>query len=557
MPLFFRLVFFFFSLSVSAQPFPTDYFRAPLGIELVLSGTFGELRNNHFHSGIDFKTQGQEGLPVYAAADGKVVRIKVSAYGFGNALYVAHPNGYTTVYGHLKEFNAEIAAWVKTQQYAKKSFEVDLFPPATFVFKKGDVIALSGNTGGSGGPHLHFEIRDTKTEETLNPAFFGLKIKDSRKPVINRLIATPISANANVNGLPKQRDIALISLGGGVYTANLTAAGTIGLAIGTFDQQDAATNNNGIYKIEQFVNDTLTYQFEMTRFAFDDSRYINAHMDYARVKNQKQYNHKCFVEQGNKLPAYTSLVNRGLISAKPGKTARILILITDSWGNQSQIKVTVTGTEPGAASPEPANLLQWNEPNTVKLDGIKAYLPAQTLYKNENIQLRKIGACAKCVSASYSVGDATIPAHKRFDLSIHRDQLTKTDRVVWATSAGGGLTSTWQGDWLVAHPREFGTYAVLRDTIAPSLNVLNLAKGAIVKKGQRVRLTATDGLSGITFYEATVDGHWVLLQFDAKNKLFWHDFEESLTPGNHTLSITMKDEVGNTTIWESVFSYQP
>ena len=552
-----RLLVLLCTVSAFAQPFPQDYFRAPLDIEMILSGTFGELRNNHFHAGLDIKTQGREGLPVYAAAEGRVVRIKVSAYGYGNALYVAHPNGYTTVYGHLKEFNAEIAAWVKSQQYDKKSFEVDLFPPAIFKFNKGDVIALSGNSGGSGGPHLHFEIRDTKTEETLNPAFFGLVIKDSRKPVINRLIATPLSADGTVNNIAKQRDIALTSLGGGVYSASCTASGVLGLEIGTYDQQDAATNNNGIYKIEQFINDTLTYRFEITRFAFDDSRYINAHMDYARVKNLKQYNHKCYIEPGNKLPAYSGLQNRGLITTKAGKTQTVKLLVLDSWGNTSEVRLTIQGVSKDIAVEEPSPTPRWDEPYSIKVDGVKVYLAANTLYKNEEILVRKVGTCAGCISAKYAVGETTIPAHKRFELSIHREQLSKTDRVVWATPGGGGLTSTWQGDYLVAHPREFGTYVVLRDTIAPSLNVLNLAKGATVKKGQKVRVTATDGLSGITFYEATIDGKWVLLQHDAKNRLYWHEFEGDLTPGSHTIVITMKDEVGNTKTWESVFSYQP
>lgn len=558
MPNTLHFLFILLSFTTLAQPFPQDYFRSPLDIDLVLSGTFGELRNNHFHAGLDIKTQGREGLPVYAVADGKVVRIKVSAYGYGNALYVAHPNGYTTVYGHLKEFNAEIAAWVKSQQYEKKSFEVDLFPPAIFRYNKGDVIALSGNTGGSGGPHLHFEIRDTKTEETLNPALFGLKISDSRKPVVNRLFATPLSADASVNGVTSQRDIALQSLGNGVYSGKFTASGVIGLAIGTYDQQDAGTNNNGIYSIEQYINDSLTYRFTAIRFIFDDMRYINAHMDFARVKTAKQYTHKTYVEPGNKLQwAYSNLKNRGLITTSPGATTNVTLLITDSWGNKSEVRLAITGVSKSLAVAEPANALKWDEPHTIKLDGVRVYIASGTLYRNQAIELRKVGICAGCISAQFAVGQTTIPAHKRFDLSIHRDQLSNADRVLWASTSGGGLTSTWEGDWLVAHPREFGTYVVKRDTIAPSLQILNLAQGGIVKKGQSLRIKASDALSGITFYEAMIDGAWVLVKHDAKNNLYWHEFEQNLSPGSHNLEIIMKDEVGNTTTWETVFTYQP
>jgi hypothetical protein len=544
-----------------AQNYPQDYFQAPLDIPLALSGTFGELRGNHFHSGIDIKTQGREGLHVYAAASGHIVRIKVSAYGYGNTLYIAHPNGYTTVYAHLEEFTPEVANWVKQQQYEKQKFEVNLYPPPIFKFKQGDVIAKSGNSGGSGGPHLHFEIRNTKTEQIINPALFGLPIKDQRKPYIAHVYATPISTDALVNGHTGQREIALTNLGNGMYTGDFNGSGIVGLVVHTFDQHDLSNNHNGIFKISQYINDTLTYQFKIDQFAFSETRYINAHMDYTRYKRYKQLTHKCYVEPGNKLSTYQNLRQRGLINLENGQVQRIKIVVEDSWGNQSIINLNAAGRSGKMLSSEPQNVLAWNKPNTIKINDVRVIIPSGTLYRDQEIVIQSTRGTEACLSPVFEIGEATIPAHKRYDLSIHRNQLPKTDRLVWAVlsddNSASGLTTHWQGDWLTARPREFGRFAVMRDTVDPVLSVRNFANGKTVRQGSTVQIVATDNLSGITNYKATIDGKWVLLQHDAKRNLYWHRFEENLSEGSHVFTAVFSDEVGNTSTYQAVFTYQP
>ena len=257
-----RLILIFFltasTLSVAQNNYPQDYFRSPLDVPLILSGTFAELRSNHFHSGLDIKTQQRTGLNIYAAAGGFVSRIKVSHYGYGKALYITHPNGYTTVYAHLKKFSKDIEAYVKKHQYDKESYEIELFPNAgDLKIEKDSIVALSGNSGGSGGPHLHFEIRD-KAERPMNPMLFGIDIKDSMNPKISAIYAYPIDENSFINKSNSKKKLRLTPLKNGDYTVeNIEAFGNIGFGIETNDRQDLAANKNGVSNIQTFVNENF------------------------------------------------------------------------------------------------------------------------------------------------------------------------------------------------------------------------------------------------------------------------------------------------------------
>src|SRR5680860_1192798 len=260
---------------------PSDYFRNPLEVDLVLSGTFGELRSNHFHSGLDIKTLQQQGLHVLASSGGTVSRIQIQHFGYGKALYIQHPNGYTTVYGHLKKFSPEIEAYIKKQQYAKESYEIELFPEAGVLkMEKGELVAFSGNTGGSGGPHLHFEIRDGQ-QRPMNPQLFGIEIKDTQAPTINSLFAYTLGEGSNVNGSAQQQRIRLFPLADGSFkTEPINACGNIGFGISATDKQDGASNNNGVYKIETSLNGDPVFELNFDRFSFAESRHLNQLIDY-------------------------------------------------------------------------------------------------------------------------------------------------------------------------------------------------------------------------------------------------------------------------------------
>ena len=296
----FKILCFLCSIYLSAQtPYPQDYFRSPLDIQLVLSGTFAELRSNHFHSGLDIKTNGKQGLKVYAAAQGYVSRIKISRYGYGKALYITHPNGYTTVYAHLQKFSPEIEAYIKKQQYQRERFEIELFPKLNALKIESDaLVAFSGNTGGSSGPHLHFEIRD-KQERPINPMLFGLDIKDTTAPELYELYAYPISEYSHIDGVKKKKKIRLIKQPDGSFVAEAVKSfGEIGFGIVANDRQDYAPNKNGVSKIETYFNGQKSIKIDFKRFSFSETKHINRFIDYAHYRTKKIKIQKHWEEQG-------------------------------------------------------------------------------------------------------------------------------------------------------------------------------------------------------------------------------------------------------------------
>ncbi len=343
-------------LFAQGKKYPQGYFKFPInpGQRGYLSGTMGELRSNHFHSGIDIKTGGQEGLPVYASADGYISRIKVSAFGYGNALYIQHPNGYSTVYAHLKSFKGKIGEYVKEQQYSRKSFSVELFPSQThFKVKKGDIIGYSGNTGGSGGPHLHFEIRD-RFQQVLNPLLFGFsEIVDNISPEFYALKIVPLDINSRVKEkldapvfYPKKHSETAYS------APTISVWGNIGLEIKANDKLNGASNKNGVNTLIVTVDGKETYRYNNDRYAFSQTRHINVHIDHECYKQGEGRFQRMYVADGNKLPLYEA-VNQGFLNITDGSEHRVEITAIDAYGNSSKLNFTLKGTPPQETRPQP------------------------------------------------------------------------------------------------------------------------------------------------------------------------------------------------------------
>ena len=330
--------------TIQSRPYPKNYFRYPLDLPPVTAGSFGELRPNHFHSGLDFKTNERTGYPVHAAFDGYVSRLRVQFGGFGNAIYITHPNGYTTVYGHIEKYSPAMEKAVRDSQYKYQSFEVDLrFKPKQLPVCKDDIIALSGNEGASEGPHLHFEIRDSQTEETINAQLFGLTIPDKVPPVITGI------GIYNLDGKPfsektERKFIPVTGKSGNYHIARpgvISLNGAVGLGIGAYDQTSVSPNHNGVYSIELKLDDKTIYTFAVERFAFDQTHAINGYIDYPEYLKTHRWVQKCFIPPGSKITLYPQSVNRGVVNFNDDAIHRVEYVVKDVAGNTSRLKINV------------------------------------------------------------------------------------------------------------------------------------------------------------------------------------------------------------------------
>lgn len=537
----------------STNKYPITDFRQPLDIAPpALAGSFGEIRGNHFHSGIDFRTNQREGYPVYAVADGYISRLRVQNSGFGQALYINHPNGFTTVYGHLQRFAPKIATIVKNLEYEKKSFEIDEFPDATLIpVHKGEIIAWSGNRGSSGGPHLHFEIRDTKTEETINPQFFGIIIPDNIPPVIHGMYVYRLKGKTFNESTPKQA----IGISGtnGSYktTAPISLTGEVGFGIVVTDRHNGLSGTNGVYSIQLEVDGKKVYTSALERFAFEDSKAINSHIDYPTYVNTKRSIQKSFVEPGNPLKIYSGLVNSGRINFNDGATHQLRYIITDSKGNSSVLPFTVNaGLAPIAKASVPAGIIYpYNKVNEFNTDDIKVVFPQGTLYSDLNFTYKKLPKPAgNAWSALHQIHNRYTPLHIGFDISIKADDLPENlrSKALIVNSNGSSQGGFFENGFVKATPKNFGSFYIATDTIAPRIVPVNIAEGKSMAGLSKIFFRISDNLSGIKSFNGYIDGKWALMEFDTKTATLWHSFDERTASGKHTLELVVADMKENT-----------
>lgn len=540
--------------------YPQNYFRSPLDIDLVLSGTFGELRSNHFHSGMDIKTNGVEGLPVYSIAEGYVSRIKVSPYGFGKALYVVHPNGYTSVYAHLRNFNDSIEAYLKTRQYNLQQNEVDIYlKAAELPVGKGDVIAFSGNSGGSGGPHLHFEIRDSRTEHIINPLLFGYEVKDTRYPELSDLNVYEYADDELISNT-KHR---IINRGKGDYylagNGTVEVSANVGFGIGAIDRQDGAWNRNGVYKIEMLVNGKPFYNFTMNTFSFAETRFINSHIDFSqRICCGKRIN-KLYLDPNNQLSIYADKSKMKLLSFEEDSLFEVSILVSDIAGNTSKLNFKVRRTEDiplGEALPTEIDLplFRHDQSNFYVKNKLSVVLPNGALYRDIYFEHEVLEPCGSCLSEVHQVSSELIPVQKSYKLSIRTTDLPpdiNTNKLAIASLKEGIIEDfeggTFSNGTVTTNTRQFGQFAVVADTSAPSIESVNFDNGSVINAAKDALLIKVhDNFSGVDSYRAYFDESWVRMYYDAKNKLMIiRESDLPSKPGKFTLTIEVTDKRDN------------
>ena len=533
-----------------SDTYPKNDFINPLEIRNLLAGNFGELRSNHFHSGLDIKTQQKEGLKVLAVGDGYISRINMSPTGYGNAIYIDHPNGYTSVYGHLQQFESVIKEYVRIKQYEQKSFKIEIYPkPGELKVTKGQLIALSGNSGGSGGPHLHFEIRDTKTEEPINPFYFGYDIPDTSKPSILGTYVYPIAGKAN-------GQTSRISVANG---GTVTASGKIGFGLKAYDKHNGAENNNGVHEISVFVNEKPIYTFTASRMAFSETRAINSVCDYSDVMRNNSWVYQAFVKDGNPLRTFSNLKDNGVLTIEDGKNYDVRIVTSDYAKNSSSVtfKIIGKGTEEVSAK-NWQNPMYWNKENTFSSEGINVFFPKGIFYEDFDLKFKKEGI-------NYTLGDFNFPVHQYFQIT-----LDPTENIPVAHLDKGVIVRKYQkkGVWkksyentefkngkYTAEVREFGIFSIEVDQIKPTISPLNIKDGSqFTKTNGKINFTISDSQSGIKEYNAYIDGKWVIAVYDQKIKRLTIDLnEEGIEVGDHTLELHVKDEKNNNSTFNATF----
>lgn len=541
------------------EKYPQNKFQSPLDIPLILAGNFGELRSNHFHSGIDIKTQQREGLAVYAIDDASVTRIKISHWGYGKALYITHPSGYTSVYAHLQKFSPKIEEYIKKIQYKKQSYQVETFPDfGELKVKKGEVIAYSGNTGGSSGPHLHFEIRSNTTSKPTNPLLYGYDIRDATDPTILNLYAYPLSNDAQINRSANKTQIKFKRQADGSYLADkVYASGTIGIGFNGYDRQDMAANKNGIYAIEQLVNGKTYSKFKFDSFSFAETRYINTLIDYQHYGKYSQRIVKCFKDPSNKLSIYSDLHNDGKIVVNNGLTYNVELLLKDWENNTTKIIIPIEGKVQELKSPKKVattdNYLIAKKPNNYNLEGAKVYFPANTFYNDFYIDLKKGKDTVK-------IHNNEVPAHRNFTITFDVSKYSDTEKkqlfIARLNSKNLPIHATTykRGNTFTTRTKNLGTYTLAKDTIAPVITPKNFKAKQWLNNYKYLSLKIVDDLSGIDTYNAYINGEWVLMSYEYKTNTITYNFDDKiLNKKECNLKVIVTDNVGNTTTYETTF----
>ncbi|CAM3756669.1 M23 family metallopeptidase [Flavobacterium gelidilacus] len=552
------LLFFITSLSFG-QDYPKDYFISPLDIPLDVSGAFGELRSNHFHTGLDLKTKGVEGLPVYAVADGYVSRIKISTWGYGKAIYVTHPNGYTSVYGHLQSANGKIEEMIHKRHYDEKAFEIELFlKPSELPVKQGEVIALSGNSGGSGGPHLHFEIRDTKTEMVINPLLFGFDalVIDKYRPKVNSVMVYPLNDTIAINNEYLTQTIPLSINDEGSYVTNkITSNGAIGFSLNVFDNMTNPYNKNGIYKVSTFVNGVPYFSYKFDTFSFDESKHINYFIDYFRFKNMGQRFQKMFIENEYPLSIVNQNKRDGILKVQPSASYTYKIIVEDFSKNTSIIEIPVVykkAQSPLIISTSTDKKIKAKNDYIFEEEKWTINFGANTFYENFNMRLNS-------KEDTLFLHEDEIPVKNSFNISFDISDLDETLKKKSFIAYLDGkdvdyIKSYIKGDKINAKVKKLGNYRVVQDTIAPKIYGVNFSEGKTIDTYTIISAKISDDLSGIDSYKAYLNGNWILMEYDYKSKKLVHTLSDNIyVKGKNDFKVVVTDEMNNSTTFESYF----
>ena len=551
----------FYAVMVAQNNYPEAYFSPPLDIPMQLSGNFGELRPNHFHAGFDFKTNQKEGLNVYAAAEGYISRIKISTVGYGKAIYITHPNGYTTVYGHLKYAFGAIQNKIIETQYKEQSYEVELYlKPDELTVKKGEIIAISGNTGGSEGPHLHFEFRDTKTEKIINPLFFGFdkQLTDTKKPVVSNLVVFPVGENTIVNQSQRPVNLNLSLQADGTFLSEkVMANGKIGFGSNAVDYDNVSYNVNGVYKAQIIANGKTVFGYKFDEMVFDEARFVNYFIDYNRYKKTHVRIQKLFMKNNYAWSNINVNIDNGVFTVAPNFTQINRIEVSDFNENKTVITIPIEYADQKVIVPSDIKktpyLVKYKNDSNFEKENVSVYFPANTFYEDFylNFDVKQ--------NLLY-LHDDTVPVHSNFTISfVDTKSPSELKKKMFIASVYekkfNYIATKLEGNTFSCRTRTLGQFTLIKDVIAPKISMSKSIENKLITGQKSVSLIISDELSGIKTYNGYLNGKWILFEYESKLKRITHTFvDELLNEGANNLKVVVTDNVGNSSIFETQFN---
>lgn len=519
-----------------AQELPQGYFRVPMEGEMALSATFGELRMNHFHAGIDMRTGGATGRAVYAVADGYVQCVRILPWGGGKMLYINHPGGYQSVYMHLESYEGEIGKRVLAEQYEQRSYSiVKEFPEGLLRVKKGQLVARSGNSGSSGGPHLHFELR--QGGRTINPLHFGLPYTDGIAPTIRGIRVYSAEGTSELSA----------------PNSSLTVRGPFHLGIYATDAAEGSTAKNGIDHLEVYLDGTLFFRYTNERLPVDSSRMVNALIDYPRMERTRQAYLLTRALPGAEGPWIPVRMDDGIFRLKPGSTHHIGIKVYDVKGNSAERTIKVVTSQTGLTGQTGQNSqtsptshpVKYNQPFNFPLSTFNFQLKPHTLYADDRLA---IDGSRQTVTIRPTVND--IPPHLAYSLSIKGSLPgVPADRTVIVLVNGTKVSAykTTHADGVhTAQVRDWGQFTLAADTTAPVVRPVNFSEGKPFKVNT-LKVKISDNLAGVETYHCYLNGEWILGEYDGKTATLAIDTRGKLQPGSNKLRVEVTDAAGNVT----------
>ena len=555
MKLFLRILFTsFFILNYDHGLSQEFDFHSPIDAPFDLSGTFGEYRSR-FHTGIDFKSRGVQGQNIFSIEEGYISRIEVNNYGYGKVVYIDHPNGYTSVYAHLKDFSSELDKFVRDEQYRLRQSTIKKFPKKGEVkVEKGQLIGYSGNTGGSFGPHLHFEIRDTDTQDALNPLMFNYDYLDKERPIIRGLYLID-EENTLVSSLPSKKEIK--KLNDSTYTTNdIEFSHKTGLGIDIYDiQYKGLFNQNGVYKVDLLIDSLLVYSFKMDRIKFSQNHYRKIMYDYmSAIKNKKKVL-KVYTPQNADLSFLRNNNFNGILDPSEYLDSYVSIIVSDWNNNSSYLNFKIKGTESKdkITSYDGIEILtnqnyEINKNSSVieiKRNTFYNDLLLNISYKNDTLDLgedKDPFRSSITIKLPQKISD-TLELRQSFIGRIEDEKVTY-------------INSRKDDSYIYANTSSLGKYTISRDTIKPEIKPINFKQNSNISNRSTIRLRLKDEMSGIKSYNAYLNGKWALFEYEPKSNLIFHKISDNIiNEGKNILLINFQDGVGNKGLYKATIYY--